>query len=71
MHACNKEDLSGFYEPSKANEKSINRIKRSDTLLCVDKQDLEGNPIDWKIWGMTEDDAHRRIDFKFMPCKPV
>jgi len=37
----------------------------------LDEKDYEGKVVDMSLWGETESDPHRRIDFMYTPCKPT
>jgi len=46
-------------------------MQDSGTFLCLDEKDSDGKQIDMTLWGMTESDPHRRIDFMYTPCEPT
>jgi hypothetical protein len=68
---CDDEDFENFYPPSKTTVTKFNLLKEKKTLMCIETQDEEGQPIDLRIWGSSENEPHRRLDLSFMPCTPV
>ena len=42
LHLCSQAELNEFYPPTPANKKTVERLKRSETLMCLDEKDDKG-----------------------------
>ena len=71
MHTCNEEDWSKFWKPGKASKNSVKGLIESNTMQCLNKVDRNGKPLDWNVFGMSDVEPHKRIDFMFTPCAPT
>ena len=70
-HLCDKADFAKFYEPTAASAQAIKHLQESNSMICLDEKDVDGNEIDWKLYGESEIEGHRRLDILYLPCKPV
>jgi hypothetical protein len=40
-------------------------------MLCPNKNDLDGKPIDYKLYGPDSQSVNRHIEIIFKPCNPI
>jgi hypothetical protein len=71
LHICTDEDFDSFYPPSKNTVQKFELLKTEKTMICINQEDSNGDPLDLRVWGKNEVEHHRRLDISFMPCKPV
>ena len=71
VHKCTKSDYEKFSQPKKGNEKSINHLKSSNEMFCLNKEDRFGNPIDFSIYGYESTVNSRELIIMYRPCIPT
>jgi len=49
----------------------MNLIKSSDDLLCLNTNDVFGNPLDLSIYGGYKYSIYRSITILYRPCIPT
>jgi hypothetical protein len=58
-----------MYPPSNSARNQIENLKRKNALLCLDKLDNKGKPLDLNLYGVFGNSYHS-IEINFMPCNP-
>jgi hypothetical protein len=43
-------------------------LKESGALRCLDKLDVNGDPLNTNLYGRDDISPYRRIDFLYVPC---
>jgi len=51
VHKCNQEEWKSLHQPAKKDQAKISKLKESRVMLCADRNDSEGRPIDYTIYG--------------------
>ena len=46
----------------------IQNIRERDAWWCLDDFDLQGNPLELKLYGSDDMVPYRRIEILYMPC---
>jgi hypothetical protein len=45
-------------------------MRENNSAWCFDQYRENGEPIDFTIYGSSENMPHRRLDLSFIPCTP-
>lgn len=46
----------------------MQELKESGALLCLDKLDVNGDPLNTLLYGRDDISTYRRMDFLYVPC---
>ena len=68
MHKCNSDDFSKMKAPSIQSSHRIQQLNETESLFCLDKKDMDGNPVKMQLYGNNDNVPHRRIEVIYMPC---
>jgi hypothetical protein len=45
-------------------------MRENNSAWCFDREDENGEPYDFTVYGSSENMPHRRLDLSFIPCTP-
>ena len=70
VHNCTKSDYEKFWKPQNGTEGRFEQMKSTNDLLCLDRKDIFGSPVDFNIHGSEKYGVVREINIIYRPCIP-
>ena len=68
VHKCTNSEYQNLYEPHFLFKNKLEEYEANNSLMCMDDFDLNGNPLNRKLYGRNDDVSFRRIEILVMPC---
>ena len=69
VHRCTDEDWLKFSPPKKDKKERFDILQQSNTMFCLNADDLiwDGKPL--SLYGSNSFTDHRRLEIRFLPCE--